>query len=48
MATDLHIALVTPFSWSVPSAVNQHVADLALELKAQGHLPVVVVSSDEP
>ena len=38
---------MTPFSWSVPSAVNQHVADLARELKARGHLPVVVVSSDD-
>ena len=47
MATNLHIALVTPFSWSVPGAVNQHVADLARELKARGHLPVVVVSSDD-
>ncbi len=52
MARDLHIALVTPFSWSTPSAVNQHVADLARELKRRGQLPVVVVSSsdlrDEP
>jgi predicted metal-dependent phosphoesterase TrpH/glycosyltransferase involved in cell wall biosynthesis len=47
VTTGLHIALVTPFSWSVPSAVNQHVADLARELKARGHLPVVVVSSDD-
>jgi predicted metal-dependent phosphoesterase TrpH/glycosyltransferase involved in cell wall biosynthesis len=47
VARDLHIALVTPFSWSVPSAVNQHVADLARELKARGHLPVVVVSSGD-
>ncbi|MBN1321438.1 MAG: glycosyltransferase [Thermoleophilia bacterium] len=46
MATHLHIALVTPFSWSVPNAVNQHVADLARALRARGHLPVVVVSSD--
>jgi predicted metal-dependent phosphoesterase TrpH/glycosyltransferase involved in cell wall biosynthesis len=46
VATDLHIALVTPFSWSVPSAVNQHVADLARELKDRGHRPVIVVSSD--
>jgi len=38
---------VTPFSWSIPSAVNQHVADLARELKARGHLPVVVVSSGD-
>ena len=47
MTRDLYIALVTPFSWSVPSAVNQHVADLARELKARGHLPVVVVSSGD-
>ena len=47
MARDLHIALVTPFSWSAPSAVNQHVADLARELKRRGHLPVVVVSSSD-
>ncbi len=46
MARELHIALVTPFSWSVPSAVNQHVADLARQLKREGHRPVVVVSSD--
>jgi predicted metal-dependent phosphoesterase TrpH/glycosyltransferase involved in cell wall biosynthesis len=48
MAAGLYIALVTPFSWSSPSAVNQHVADLARELRARGHLPVVVVSSDHP
>ena len=47
MKANLHIALVTPFSWSAPSAVNQHVADLACELKARGHLPVVVASFDE-
>jgi predicted metal-dependent phosphoesterase TrpH/glycosyltransferase involved in cell wall biosynthesis len=44
----LHIALVAPFSWSRPSAVNQHVADLARALKARGLMPVVVTSSDEP
>ena len=42
----LYIALVTPFSWSVPNAVNLHVAALARDLKHRGHLPVVVVSSD--
>ncbi|HLA83051.1 MAG TPA: glycosyltransferase family 4 protein, partial [Thermoleophilia bacterium] len=47
MKAGLHIALVTPFSWSAPSAVNQHVADLALELKARGHFPVIVTSSDD-
>lgn len=47
MAGNLHIALVTPFSWSMPSAVNEHVAALAKELKSRGHLPVVVASSDD-
>jgi predicted metal-dependent phosphoesterase TrpH/glycosyltransferase involved in cell wall biosynthesis len=47
MDEGLHIALVAPFSWTRPSAVNQHVADLARALKARGHLPVVVTSSDE-
>ncbi|MCX8031786.1 MAG: glycosyltransferase [Thermoleophilia bacterium] len=46
MSERLLIGLVTAFSWSVPSAVNQHVADLALELRALGHCPVVVTSSD--
>lgn len=48
MNASLHIALVTPFSWSIPNAVNLHVASLALELRARGHRPVVVASSDDP
>ena len=48
MGEALHIALIAPFSWTQPSAVNQHVADLARALKARGQLPVVVTSSDEP
>ena len=48
MDGSLRIALVTPFAWNLPSAVNQHVADLASELKRRGHLPVVVASSDDP
>jgi predicted metal-dependent phosphoesterase TrpH/glycosyltransferase involved in cell wall biosynthesis len=48
MDEGLHVALVAPFSWTRPSAVNQHVADLARALKGRGHLPVVVASSDEP
>jgi predicted metal-dependent phosphoesterase TrpH/glycosyltransferase involved in cell wall biosynthesis len=48
VSAKLHIALVTPFSWSIPSAVNQHIAHLALELQALGHKPVVVTSSDDP
>jgi len=46
VGTGMYIALVTPFSWSAPSAVNQHVADLARELRVRGQRPVVVVSSD--
>ena len=48
MERSLRIALVTPFAWDTPSAVNQHVADLAVELKLRGHLPVIVASSDDP
>ena len=48
MGEGLHIALVAPFSWTQPSAVNQHVGDLARALKARGHRPVVVASFDEP
>jgi predicted metal-dependent phosphoesterase TrpH/glycosyltransferase involved in cell wall biosynthesis len=47
VARELHIALVSPFSWSVPSSVNLHVAALARELRRLGHLPVVLISSDE-
>ncbi len=46
-AESLLVALVTPFAWPIPSAVNQHVADLARELLARGHRPVVVCSSDD-
>lgn len=47
MGERLHIALVAPFSWTQPSAVNQHVGELARALKARGHKPVVVTSFDE-
>jgi len=33
----MRIGLVTPYSWSVPSGVNEHVAHLAAELEARGH-----------
>jgi hypothetical protein len=33
----LRIALVTPFSWSQPHDVNEHVAGLAQELRTRGH-----------
>ena len=47
MGEGLHIALVAPFSWTQPSAVNQHVGDLARALKARGHRPVVVTSFED-
>src|SRR5581483_640320 len=33
----LRIALVTPFAWSQPHDVNEHVAGLADELRRRGH-----------
>src|SRR5665648_9418 len=41
------VALVTPLAWDVPSAINFHVAELARELLRLGHLPTVIVSSDD-
>ncbi|MBU2602387.1 MAG: glycosyltransferase [Actinobacteria bacterium] len=43
----LRVALVTPFSWARPCAVNRHVADLSRELLSRGHQPVILTSSDE-
>jgi predicted metal-dependent phosphoesterase TrpH/glycosyltransferase involved in cell wall biosynthesis len=47
VADSLRIALVTPFQWLLPGAVNQHVADLARGLLAHGHRPVVLASSND-
>jgi hypothetical protein len=41
----LRICLVTPFSWSKPHEVNDHVAGLAQELRVLGHLVTILGSS---
>jgi hypothetical protein len=40
------IALVTPFAWSQPHDVNEHVAGLAAELRARGHRATVLGPSN--
>jgi Glycosyltransferase Family 4/PHP-associated len=42
----LRIALVTPFAWSQPHDVNEHVAGLAAELRGRGHSAVVLGPSN--
>ena len=42
----LRIALVTPFAWSQPHDVNEHVAGLAAELRGRGHAAVVLGPSN--
>jgi hypothetical protein len=41
----LRIALVTPFAWSQPHDVNEHVQGLASELRRRGHLVTVLAPS---
>jgi predicted metal-dependent phosphoesterase TrpH len=40
------IALVTPFAWSQPHDVNEHVAGLARELRLRGHEVTVLAPSN--
>src|SRR5438045_6710969 len=42
----LRICLVTPFAWSQPHDVNEHVAGVAKELRALGHSVTILVSSN--
>ena len=42
----LRVALVTPFAWSQPHDVNEHVAGLARELRARGHHVTVLGPSN--
>jgi predicted metal-dependent phosphoesterase TrpH/glycosyltransferase involved in cell wall biosynthesis len=41
----LRICLVTPFAWSQPHDVNEHVAGIARELRALGHVVTVLAPS---
>src|SRR5258705_1852593 len=42
----LRVALVTPFAWSQPHDVNEHVEGLARELRARGHEVTVLGPSN--
>ena len=42
----LRVALVTPFSWSQPHSVNEHVDGVARELRSLGHHVTVVAPSN--
>jgi len=42
----LRICLVTPFAWSQPHDVNEHVEGIALELRTLGHTVTVLASSN--
>src|SRR5438067_768131 len=42
----MRLCLVTPFSWSQPHDVNEHVAGIARELRTLGHSVTVLASSN--
>ncbi|MGZ4290020.1 MAG: hypothetical protein ACXVQZ_05320, partial [Gaiellaceae bacterium] len=42
----MRIALVTPFAWSQPHDVNEHVDGLAGELRRRGHAVTVLAPSN--
>jgi predicted metal-dependent phosphoesterase TrpH len=42
----LRICLVTPFAWSQPHDVNEHVAGIAKEMRTLGHSVTVLASSN--
>ena len=41
----MRICLVTPFAWSVPHDVNDHVAGVAADLRELGHSVTVLAPS---
>src|SRR5512132_4066144 len=45
-AMSLRICLVTPFAWSQPHDVNEHVAGVAAGLRELGHTVTVLASSN--
>src|SRR3954462_15884796 len=42
----LRICLVTPFAWSQPHDVNEHVAGIAREPRAPGHAGTIIAASN--
>lgn len=44
----MKVALVTPYSWTVPGGVNRHIAALARELQRRGHEARVLAPADGP
>ena len=38
----MRVALVSPYSWTVPGGVNHHIEHLAEELEQRGHEPWIV------
>src|SRR5215470_2535865 len=43
----MRLCLVTPFSWSQPHDVNEHVAGVAHELRSLGHSVTILASSNK-
>ena len=41
------IGLLTPFSWTAPSAINRQVRELAERLSAHGHCVTIIAPSDD-
>src|SRR5579884_3995544 len=48
MSGGVRVALVCPYSWSVPGGVQSHVSGLARELRRRGHDVDVLAPADGP